>query len=96
MTNTGKIEVVEVTEHEDGSATYTFDLDEDTTKLAQELGLKLMLYCGFSGVSVEDAFKSILDRADYLNQEPDLLNRFDEYGHYGENNPPVGEREETQ
>ena len=96
MTNTGKIEVVEVTEHEDGSATYTFDLDEDTAKTAQELGLKLMLYCGFSGVSLDDAFKSILDRADYLNQEPDMLNRFDEYGHYGENNPPVGEREATQ
>jgi acetylglutamate kinase len=89
MTNTGNIGVVEVAEHEDGSATYHFDLDEEAAKVAQELGLKLMLYCGFSGVSVEDAFKSILDRADYLNQEPDLLNRFDEYGHYGENNPPV-------
>ena len=88
-TKAGNIEVVDVTEHEDGSATYTFDLDEDTAKVAQELGLKLMFYCGFIGVSVEDAFKSILDRADYLNQEPDLLNRFNEYGHYGENNPPV-------
>ena len=86
----GKIELVDVVEHENGEATYTFDLDEQTTKMAQELGLKLMLYCGFSGVSLDDAFKSILDRADYLNQEPDLLNRFDEYGAYGENNPPSG------
>lgn len=90
----GKIEVVDIVEHESGDATYTFDLDEESAKTAQELGLKLMLYCGFSGVSTDDAFQLILDRADYLNQEPDLLNGFDEYGHYGENNPPVGEREE--
>lgn len=85
----GKIEVADIVEHDNGDATYSFDLDDTSVKLAQDLGLKLMLYCGFSGVSTDDAFQLILDRADYLNQEPDLLNRFDEYGHYGENNPPV-------
>lgn len=76
----GKIQLVDVVEHENGDATYSFDLDEESVKLAQDLGLKLMLYCGFSGVSTDEAFQLILDRADYLNQEPDLLNRFDECG----------------
>ena len=46
MTKTGTMQVTTLTEHEDGSATCTFDLDDKTVALAQELGLRLLLYCG--------------------------------------------------
>jgi len=45
----GKIEVVEVKEHENGDATYVFDMDHDSAKVATELGLKLLLYCSATG-----------------------------------------------
>ena len=63
------IGVERVTEHEDGSATYTFHMSDEAAGSMQELGLKLILYCGASGVDVEDAFSSILERGAYLRQE---------------------------
>ena len=74
MTETGTMQVTEhedgsttctfdlttLTEHEDGSTTCTFDLDDTTAALAQELGLKLLLYCGATGTSVDCVFKNIL------------------------------------
>ena len=43
---TEKMKITAITEHEDGSATFDFDLDDTTVALAQELGLKLLIYCG--------------------------------------------------
>ena len=60
MTETGTMKVTALTEHEDGSATCIFDLDDTTAALAQELGLKLLLYCGATGTSVDCVFKNIL------------------------------------
>tara|TARA_B110000858_G_scaffold184907_1_gene226553 strand:+ start:314 stop:505 length:192 start_codon:yes stop_codon:yes gene_type:complete len=60
MTETGTMKVTALTEHEDGSATCIFDLDDKTAALAQELGLKLLLYCGATGTSVDCVFKNIL------------------------------------
>lgn len=54
------MKVTTVTSHEDGSATCSFDLDEKTTALAQELGLKLLLYCGATGTDLDYVFKDIL------------------------------------
>jgi hypothetical protein len=60
MSETGTMKVTDLTEHEDGSVTYTFDLNDKTAALAQELGLKLLLYCGATGTSVDYVFKNIL------------------------------------
>lgn len=56
----GKIGVEKVEDHEDGSATYTFKLDEEATNLAQEVGLQFILYCGVSGVDIQAALDMIL------------------------------------
>ena len=64
------IGVEKVTENEDGSATYTFHMSDAASEEMQQLGLKLILYCGASGVDVEDAFNSILERGAHLKQEP--------------------------
>lgn len=60
MSEVGIMKVTAMTEHEDGSATCTFDLDDKTKALAQELGLKLLLYCGATGTSIDYVFKDIL------------------------------------
>lgn len=60
MSEVGTMKVTAMTEHEDGSATCTFDLDDKTAALAQELGLKLLLYCGATGTNLDYVFKDIL------------------------------------
>ena len=60
MTEVGIMKVLELNENEDGNFTCVFDLDEKTTTLAQELGLKLLLYCGATGTNLDYVFKDIL------------------------------------
>jgi len=60
----GHMRVTNLTEHEDGSATVEFDMDDTTAALAQELGLKLLLYCGATGTDLDFVFDSILKRED--------------------------------
>jgi hypothetical protein len=42
----GLLEVVKVVEHEDGGATYTFDMTDQMSDICGALGLKLLMYCG--------------------------------------------------
>jgi hypothetical protein len=97
--------VEEVKEHEDGSATYTFHMDDNASKHLTELGLKLVLYCGVASVDVADVYDWILAQApkepearlpegrtplsDDWFREKAAAFNFDEYGFYGENNGPL-------
>lgn len=58
------MKITAITEHEDGSATFDFDLDDTTATLAQELGLKLLIYCGAAGINLDYVFKTILERTE--------------------------------
>ncbi len=58
----GHMQVTGITEHEDGGATAEFDMDDTTAALAQELGLKLLIYCGATGTDIDYVFDSILGR----------------------------------
>lgn len=58
------MKVTNLTEHEDGSATVEFDMDDTTAALAQELGLKLLIYCGATGTDLDFVFDSILGKED--------------------------------
>lgn len=60
MSDVGTMKVTALTEHEDGSATVEFDLDDTTVALAQELGLKLLIYSGATGTDLDYVFKRIL------------------------------------
>lgn len=53
------IEMVSQSEHEDGSVTYSFDMTEDVASICNELGLKLLLYCGVCGISPAQGFETI-------------------------------------
>ena len=64
MSDVGTMKVTSLTEHEDGSATVEFDLDDTTAALAQQLGLKLLIYCGATGTDLDHVFKDILGETD--------------------------------
>ena len=57
----GTIVITDVTEHEDGSATYTFDMDDKSSKKMAELGIELILTCAAYGLDIQDALQVIAD-----------------------------------
>ena len=65
----GRIGVEQVEEHEDGSATYEFHLDNDCAKLLQEEGLKLVLYCAAAKLDLQIVYDFIEDHIKYQKDE---------------------------
>jgi hypothetical protein len=65
------IVVSDVVEHEDGSATYTFDIDKDSSKKITELGLEFILTCAAYGLDIHDALSHIiwLGKSNEMNKE---------------------------
>lgn len=66
---TGMIGVEQVKEHEDGSATYQFHLDNNCAKLLQEEGLKLVLYCAAAKLDLQVVYDFIEDHIKYQADE---------------------------
>ena len=67
------IVVTDVVEHEDGSATYTFDIDKDSSKKITEIGLQFILTCAAYGLDIHDALTYImwLGKSNEMNKEID-------------------------
>lgn len=63
------IKLEHVKEHENGDATYTFDMTETARDAILEDGLKLLLYCGVAKVNVEDVFGWILSHTEGDNND---------------------------
>ena len=59
MITENEILVEKVVEHEDGSATYTFEMSHKATKAIAQYGLELILLCAAYGVSMDDAFDCV-------------------------------------
>ena len=55
----GTIVITDTVEHEDGSATYTFDMDDASQKKITELGLEFILTCAAYGLDIQDALTLI-------------------------------------
>jgi len=55
------IVVSDVKEHEDGSATYTFDIDPISSKKITELGLEFILTCAAYGLDIQEALKHLAE-----------------------------------
>lgn len=55
------LEVVSVVEHEDGGATFTFDMTEKMSDLCGALGLKLLIFCGALNRSPDFVFNALRD-----------------------------------
>ena len=65
----GVIGVETVEEHEDGSATYQFQVDNHCAKLLQEEGLKLVLYCAAAKLDMQTVYDFIEDHIRYNKDE---------------------------
>jgi len=65
------IVVTDVVEHEDGSATYTFDLDKDSSQKITGIGLDFILTCGTYGVDIQDALDYIAKLGNTKEQDND-------------------------
>lgn len=61
------IVITDTVEHEDGSATYTFDMDDKSSKKITELGLEFILTCAAFGLDVQDAL-GLISREGKLKQ----------------------------
>jgi len=72
------IVITEVTEHEDGSATYTFDMDDASSKKMAELGIELILTCAAYGLDIQDALQVLMDYGKEFGKEPWGKERSDE------------------
>ena len=57
-----KLEVVEVTEREDGGADIEFDLDNEGTKVLVSLGVKMLLIMAIADMTVEEIMEVLIDR----------------------------------
>jgi len=58
----GEVEVLDITEQEDGSSVITFDLSQDATKSMAQYGLKFVLVCAAYDVTIDEAFVRIAGR----------------------------------
>lgn len=70
---TGMIGVETVEEHEDGSATYQFHVDEHCRSLLQEEGLKLVLYCAAANLDIQVVYNFI---EDHIRDNKDTLTEY--------------------
>ena len=69
----GHIKFVEETVAEGGSSLMTFEVDAAATKLISSVGLRFIVTCAAYGLDLEDGFKAVSDRGEYLSQEPDIF-----------------------
>ena len=59
--------VEKMVEHDDGGATYTFEMSQKTTQSMAEIGLELILICAAYDVDIQDAFDSIRNLGETKN-----------------------------
>jgi hypothetical protein len=67
------IVITDTVEHEDGSATYTFDIDDVSSKKITELGLEFILTCAAYRLDIHEALNHIiwLGKSNEMNKETD-------------------------
>ena len=64
-----QVEVFSIEDHEDGGATYTFDMSKGMVDQCVELGLKLLLFCGAAGKSTNFVFDMLTKAIEEENNE---------------------------
>jgi hypothetical protein len=58
------MQVINEIEHEDGSATYTFDLTEQERIIMTQQGILWSIIAGATGVTPEQVFKDYMENKD--------------------------------
>jgi len=62
------MEIISVEEHEDGGATYTFDISQEEKDLLVPSGIQLALLCGITGLTYNAIVKICMD---YIGEDTD-------------------------
>ena len=78
MSDTDKIIVETVDEHDDGSATFTVKLDEGVREDLASEGLKLVLYCAAAKMDLQSVYDFIEKHIRHEKDEPTEY----KWGHY--------------
>ena len=65
------IVITDTVEHEDGSATYTFDLDDASSKKVTELGLEFILTCAAYDLDIHEALTHLIEYGKSKEAEDD-------------------------
>jgi subtilase family serine protease len=55
------IVITDTVEHEDGSATYTFDIDDLSSKKITEFGLEFIITCAAYGLDIQEALNHLAE-----------------------------------
>lgn len=65
------IHIVGETEHEDGSATYSFDLDQKAQSSLAKIGLEVVIFCAAYQLDIQEVFDHIawLGKAKEMEQD---------------------------
>jgi hypothetical protein len=63
------IQLLETKEDEEGNVIMSFDMDDESSKIVNELGLRFLLYCGVLDISTEEAFEILGKEIDKKNEE---------------------------
>jgi hypothetical protein len=79
------IQLLETKEDEEGNVIMSFDMDDESSKMMGELGLKFLLYCGALDISTEEAFEILGKEIDKKNEEYTKQDSYEVDGIYGEN-----------
>ena len=56
------MDLLDIEEDEEGNATYTFKVDEESAVFLTELGMKLILHCAVTRVDLQEVFDYILSK----------------------------------
>lgn len=64
------MKVIDEVEHEDGSATYTFEMTDEERRIMVEQGLLWSIVAGATGITVEEVLRDYIDQ----KEEDDLNN----------------------
>ena len=58
------MQIVDEVEHEDGSATYTFDMTEEERRICTEQGILWMIVAGATGVTPESVMRKWIEESE--------------------------------
>lgn len=61
------MDVIDIVEHEDGSATYTFNLTDEENQVMCKNGILWALVCGITGLTVDEVMKSHFDKQEEVS-----------------------------
>jgi len=58
------VKIADVVEHENGDATYVFEMNREEADIFNEIGIRLVLFCHMAGIPTEEVFEDLRRKID--------------------------------